>query len=108
MPTYKNMDVCLPILKQKKEAAKSLVERAGIQIAIEIITALPQEQVEEGVICRDCFFYDREKKKCNHLRGLIGRIKPRMFCSFGSRDYSASSDDLPEDDFSEFDEEEDE
>lgn len=104
MPTYKNMDVCLPILKEKMAKSKNPAEQAAIRIAINIIQALPQEYVEEGVICRDCWFYDVAKKKCFHNRGLIGRVLPRMFCSFGSK-CAADNSEEPDADFNEFDEE---
>lgn len=105
MPTYKNMDVCLPILKEKMTKSKNPTERTAMQIAINIIQALPQEHVEEGVICRECWFYDAASKKCFHNRGLIGRVLPKMYCSFGSK-VAADNPEETEPDFSEFDEEE--
>lgn len=105
MPTYKNMDVCLPFLKQKRAESKNPTERTAIQIAINIIQALPQEYVEEGVICRDCWFYDAANKKCCHNRGLMGRVLPKMYCSFGSKGATDNPEE-PDPDFSEFDEEE--
>lgn len=57
MPTYKDMDICLPVLKNKLNEERDLNRRTAIQIAINIIKALPMIEVNEGVICRDCFFY---------------------------------------------------
>lgn len=107
MPTFKNMDVCLPFLKQKQREEKNPVRKAGIQIAIEIITALPAEHVEEGIICAKCFFYNKEAKRCSHKNGLMGRVRPEMFCSYGSYHYEESEEEpFPDDEFPEFGEEE--
>lgn len=103
MPTYKDMDVCLPFLRKRRDTARTKEERIAIAIAINLITELPQETVEEGVLCRDCWFYDAPHKKCTHDRGLIGRILPKMYCSFGSRSRT-EVEEMPEPDFSEFDE----
>lgn len=105
MPTYKNMDICLPFLKQKQQESKNPTERTAIQIAINIITALPQEEVQEGVICRDCFWYGKAEKRCFHPHGLEGRVLPKMYCSYGSKRGDEAGEE-PEPDFSEFDDDE--
>ncbi len=104
MPTFKNMDACLPFLKDKLAQEREPIRRAGIKIAIDIMTALPSEEVQEGIICRDCFFYNKAEHKCNHKNGLMGRVRPQMYCSYGSYHHEAVDDD--DEDFSEFDEEE--
>ena len=103
MATYKNMDVCMPFLKQKAAEETDRNRRTAIQIAINIMAALPQEEVQEGVICRDCFFYGAENHVCMHKNGLHGRVRPQMFCSYGSKRDDADKE--PDDDFSDFEEE---
>lgn len=75
----------MPYLRQKKKEAKTAAERAGIEIAIRLIIALPCERIEEGVLCRDCGWYDAQGKRCMHNNGLRGRLKPEMYCAYGSK-----------------------
>lgn len=74
------------------------------QACITIIAGMPEQEVSEGFNCGTCHFYDKATKHCIHIRGLAGRLKPGMFCSYGSpsREEPVEED---EDDFSEFDEE---
>ena len=102
MPTYKNMDICLPYLKDKAREEKNAARRTALQIAINIITAHPQVEVQEGVVCRDCFFYVKSGKTRLHKNGLRGRVLPMMFCSYGSAGSAAEAEDTPDDEFGEF------
>lgn len=104
MPTYKDMDICLPLLKRKMAEEKDPTRRTAIRIAINIITALPMQEIQEGVICRDCYFYARDGKTCLHKNGIRGRVLPKMFCSYGSKGDTGTNEDT-EDDFNEFEEE---
>jgi hypothetical protein len=98
------MDICLPVLKRKAAEERDQVRRTAIQIAINIIAALPQEEIQEGVICRDCYYYGKEQHVCRHTKGLHGRVRPEMFCSYGCKADDNSGDDEPTEDFSEFEE----
>lgn len=101
MPSYKDMDVCLPVLKNKLSTERDQARRTAIQIAINIITALPSQEIQEGVICRDCFFYAKDGKTCLHKNGIRGRVLPKMFCSYGSYGDNGTNDE-PEEEFEEF------
>lgn len=108
MATYKNMDICLPYLKDKMRTERDPARRTAIQIAINIIAALPAQEIQEGVVCRDCYWYVAEGHTCLHKNGIRGRVKPMMFCSYGSVGDNAHGEDEPTEDFSEFAEEEEE
>lgn len=104
MPTYKDMDICLPVLKREKEKEKDRARRTAIQIAINIITALPSQEIQEGVNCKDCYFYVPSGHTCLHKNGLRGRVRPMMFCSYGSPTDRDPADAEPTETFAEFEE----
>lgn len=103
-----NKDAALAALKCKlrecveaKDTHTAVITRCVIQI----MTDLPELDVNDGVECGSCFFYDAEKHRCFHKNGMGGRIRPKMYCSYGSYHRDAVSDEEePEEDWSEFDE----
>lgn len=102
MSTFKDMDKCLPVLKLKMQEAKEPVRKAGIKMAIDIMQALPSVEVVDGISCKDCFFFDSNTKRCCHNNGLQGRIRPEMYCSYGSRVYADTQTELDDTAFEEF------
>ena len=104
MPTFKDMDVCLPELKRHFAAERDPTRRAAIRIAINIITALPSVEVDEGQFCKDCYFYARNSYTCLHKHGLRGKVRPTMYCFYGSKCDTGTNDEMTED-FAEFAEE---
>ena len=103
MPSYKNMDICLPELKRRLALERDPNNRVAIQIAINIITALPCEEIQEGQFCKDCYFYARESYTCLHKYGLRGKVRPTMYCYYGSKVDNGTNEDMTED-FAEFSE----
>lgn len=104
MATYKNMDICLPYLKDKARKERDPARRTAIQIAVNLIAALPTQEIQEGVLCKDCYWYVADGHTCLHKNGLRGRVRDEMFCSYGSKAGDFSGDDEPTGDFSEFEE----
>ena len=104
MPTYKDMDSCLPELKRRFAVEHDPNARTAIRIAINIITALPSVQIEEGQFCRDCYFYVPETHTCLHKYGLRGKVRAQMYCSYGSKGDNGTNEELTEE-FEEFAEE---
>lgn len=103
MPTYKDMDSCLPAMRRKMAQSKDHIMKLGIQMAINLITALPSIEVQEGVLCKQCYWYNADKKRCTHEHGLEGRVLPEMYCCYGSPTRKEQTEE-GEPDFSEFDE----
>ena len=104
-----NKDLALRALKLKlREAQEAKNEQmaAITQACITIIAGMPEQEVSEGFTCGECFFFDKETKHCIHKNGLMGRLKPGMYCSYGSPSRVEAEEE--EDDFSEFEEEADE
>ena len=104
-----NKDLALRALKLKlREAQEAKNEQmAAITTACyTIIAAMPEQEVSEGFTCGECFFFNRETKRCIHKNGLMGRLREGMYCSYGSPSREETEDE--EEDFSEFEEEEDE
>lgn len=101
MATLKDIDVCMPELKKLLHTEKRKDMRAAISFAIDIFNQLPVVKTEDCVPCKSCFFYNEESHMCAHRNGLTGRVKPEMFCSYGSLDgFSSESDEELEIDFS--------
>lgn len=73
-----------------------------------IMQQMPTIDVTDGIECKKCFFYDKDKHRCTHKNGLMGRLRPGMYCSYGSYHHDEDAEDYEDDDFSEFEEESDE
>lgn len=83
--------------QEKRNEHEVIITRCVLQI----LGDLPEQDIQEGVECRQCFWYDKAAKRCRHKNGLGGRVYPTMFCSYGSYHYEEAED--GEEDFSEFD-----
>lgn len=102
-----NKDVALVALKCKLREAqeqKNASMAAVTNACITIIGGMPELDVNDGVECGSCFFYDAEKHRCIHKNGLGGRIRKGMYCSYGSYHRDTVDDDEEDEDWSEFDE----
>lgn len=102
-----NKDAALVALKCKLrecEEAKDAHTAAITRCVIQIITDMPELDVNDGVECGSCFFYDKDKHRCIHKNGLGGRIRKEMYCSYGSYHRDTVDDDEEDEDWSEFDE----
>ena len=78
-----NKDKALAALKIKlreAQAQKNGRTAAVTRCVIQIMTDMPEIDVNDGVECGSCFFYDKEKHRCIHKNGLGGRIRPKMYC----------------------------
>ena len=103
-----NKDLTLKALKAKlREAQEAKNEQmaAITQACYTIIAGMPEQEVSEGICCGECYWYSKTTRHCTHKNGLAGRIRPKMYCSYGS--YHHEMEDDEEDDFSEFEEGED-
>lgn len=106
-----NKDKALAALKIKlreAQAQKNGRMAAVTNACIAIISGMPEIDVTDGIECGSCWYYDAAKKKCTHHNGLMGRIRPQMYCSYGCArpDRDQVEEDI-EEDWSEFDIEED-
>lgn len=102
-------DATLAALKYKlREAQEAGNENmaAFTRGCLMIMQQMPTVDVTDGIECGNCWYYDAEKKKCSHRNGLMGRIRPQMYCSYGCArpDRDQVEEDI-EEDWSEFDEE---
>lgn len=78
-------DMAIPFLEEKVKTEKDKDKRLGCQIAINILKALPGEEIADLPVCRECRWYDRERKRCRHINGLPGKVYPTFFCPYGDR-----------------------
>lgn len=106
-----NIDQALAALRCKLREAKEQ-KNAGMEAVtnacITILEGMPVQDINEGVCCGSCFFYDADKHRCIHKNGLGGRIRKGMYCSYGSYHWDTVDDDEEDEDFSEFDDEQEE
>lgn len=97
-------DKTLAALKQKLREAQTAGEEnmaAFTRGCLMIMQRMPTIDVADGIECGKCFFYNKDKHRCTHKNGLMGRLRPQMYCSYGSYHYEEAED--GEEDFSEFD-----
>ena len=98
-------DLTIKALKIKlrdAQEAKNENMMAITNACITIIAGMPEEEVFEGFNCGQCHWYDKATKRCTHKNGLMGRLKPGMYCSYGSPSREEPEED--EDDFEMFEE----
>lgn len=104
-----NIDAALAALRCKLHEAKEQKSKgmeAVTNACITILEGMPTQEVNEGVCCGECYWYNAKTKRCDHKYGLMGRLRPKMYCSYGS--YAREMPPEEEEDFSEFDEDEEE
>ena len=92
-------------LREAKEQ-KSKGMEAVTNACITILEGMPTQEVNEGVCCGECYWYNAQNKRCDHKYGLMGRLRPKMYCSYGSYAREMPPDDEEDEDFSEFDDDE--
>ena len=106
MPKMINADAVLLSLKSrfnKAERAHDKRDMALTQAVMTILKQMPAAEIVEGVICETCYYYNAERKTCMHLKGLPGRVLPKMYCFYGSNTGDDASAE-PDDEFGEFEE----
>lgn len=104
-----NKDATMTALRAKlRECEEKGQEQLAVitRCVMQIIGDMPEVDVNDGVACEQCFFYNAETRRCIHKNGLNGRIRKGMYCSYGSLNYDASAEagEEPDEDWSEFDE----
>jgi hypothetical protein len=104
-----NKDKALAALRIKlreAQAQKNGKMAAITNACITIISGMPEIDVTDGIECGNCWYYDAAHKHCTHANGLLGRIRPKMYCSFGcARPDRDQIEENIEEDWSEFDDE---
>jgi hypothetical protein len=101
-----NKDAALTALKCKlRECVEANDTHTAVitRCVIQIMTDMPEMDVNDGVECGSCFFFDKDKHRCIHKNGLGGRIRKGMYCSYGSFHADDIEDEEDEDEFGEFD-----
>ena len=104
-----NKDLTLRALKLKLREAQEAGNKGMASITeacITIIAGMSEQEVSEGFTCGECFFFDKEHRRCIHKNGLMGRLRPGMYCSYGSPSREETEEE--EDGFEEFEEDGDE
>lgn len=102
-----NVDQALAALRCKLREAKEQKSKgmeAVTNACITILEGMPTQEVNEGVCCGECYWYNAKTKRCDHKYGLMGRLRSKMYCSYGS--YAREMPPEEDEDFSEFDDDE--
>ena len=102
-----NIDQALAALRCKLREAKEQKSKgmeAVTNACITILEGMPVQDISEGVCCGECYWYNAQTKRCAHKNGLMGRLRPKMYCSYGS--YAREMPPEEDEDFSEFDDDE--
>lgn len=103
-----NKDAALLALKDRLIRAQNRKDERDIAITkavTKIIRLLPEIDVQDGIECQRCWWYDKEHKRCFHANGLMGRVLPQMYCCYGSEVSTDTQTEVDESAFAEFDEE---
>ena len=100
-------DAVMAALKDRLIRAQNRGDKNDISLTNAVMTIMrlmPEIDVEDGINCGKCFFYDAQMHRCSHRYGLGGRIKSAMYCSYGSYDWQSADEDTDDSAFDEFEE----